>query len=120
MIILVVDDSESFCQEIRALNLPDVYVAECLSVNAGMEAVRKTQPDVLFVDDKLCCGGEGLAIARGARELNPNIDLVSTTGGSWSKGYYDLGCFSCQKEDVRETLPRILAGEDPWRHCRGK
>ena len=62
---LLIDDSSDVIKFFkRALKgIREIVFAECHSVEEALEAIKKEDPLIIFLDNSLCGGNEGLEIA---------------------------------------------------------
>ena len=78
--ILVVDDSPTQVEQLRALLEREGYAVEvALSGREGLERARTVPPD-LIVSDIVMPEMDGIELARKATELDPDLKVMFITG----------------------------------------
>ena len=107
---LFIDDSETMLSSLRnAFPEKEVAFAECHSVEDALEAIKKYQPEAIFLDHHLTedMEGEGLEIA----DRTKGIKIYSTTSDSSAREEYQKrGIENVKKYDLSK-FRSIIAGE---------
>ena len=92
--VLIVDDSASFRASLRDLlcqQLPEVLVVEAADAREALEQLRRTAPDLAFID--IALGAEsGLDLARKIRVGHPDMPIAIITN-------YDLPEYRLAAQD---------------------
>jgi len=108
---LFIDDNAPIIEEInKSFKGVDNFIAvECHSVADALKAITDNSPDVIFLDHNLTSGGtEGYEIADKAKEINPDIEIYSTTTSLGAeKIYAQRGIKHVRKgypEDMKEIM----------------
>lgn len=104
---LLIDDQIDVIRFLkRALKgVQNIVFAECHSVEEALEAIAREKPEILFLDNSLCGGNEGLEIADRVK----NIKIYSTTlRDSIVPEYEKRGIERIDKFDFEEIKKLIL------------
>ncbi|MDV2504709.1 MAG: response regulator, partial [bacterium] len=77
--ILVVDDEEFFCRELRRFLEGKGYnVLEAYSGDEALEVYRQERPDVVLLDIRMP-GKDGLETLKELKELDPEASVIMVT-----------------------------------------
>lgn len=111
MKFLFIDDNAEYLRSIGAAlkKSGDIATAECHSVGEALAAIRKHQPNVLFLDHHLTdYGEEGYEIARAA--LANAIKVYSTTSNNRvASTYAEMGITCISKTSPLGDFRKIIA-----------
>ncbi len=111
MKFLFIDDNDDWLRAIGAAfkKSGDIVTAECHSVGEALAAIRKHQPEVLFLDHHLTdYGEEGYEIARTA--LANHIKVYSTTSNDRvADTYAEMGITYISKTSSLGDFRKIIA-----------
>lgn len=126
--ILAVDDDSTFSQMIQAyLNKNGFEVSLAGNVNAALESIRKSPPDLVLSDYRMP-GKDGMEMLEEIRRTNPGLPLVLMTGfgdirlavRAMKAGARDYLTKPVNPSELLEVVKNILeSGPRPrWLHRR--
>lgn len=108
---LLIDDNSPIIEGLNDFfkDYENFNAVECHSVLDAVKAIKANSPDVIFLDHSLTGGGsEGFEIADIAKQLNPKIEIYSTTTNpAAEKAYEQRGIKHIRKgfpEDMEEIM----------------
>lgn len=80
MSVLVVDDNEELCDNVKEILESHGYLSTCvLDGFKAIDRVKRDPPDVIIMDVKLP-GMNGLAALRKIKEIAPKVRVIMITG----------------------------------------
>ncbi len=76
---LLIDDDKQFCQSFSALSEEKFDLRITHNGKSGLAELKKSSPDVVFLDYKLGRGMNGLDVLEKIVELNPDLPVIMIT-----------------------------------------